>query len=319
MPDDRVCAIQDGIVSILVVLFLSAAPAAQSADVSARTRAAAQAMTDRRFDEAAAIYRDLLKILPDDPDILVNLGMALVKGRHQADALAPLERAIALNGELLRAQALLGSSYLALGEPGKLALAAFKRLDTLPDGPERRAFRATRARAEERYTDAVAELKAALALAPGAPALVFELASAYYAARDYEQTLATLSPLLQARPDDARLLGLAGHSLLQLRRPEEALPLLQRAVERDPVDPAARLALGRAYFQNGDFAAAIRLIEPQLASDEDGSLHVQLARAYAGLGKRDESVALLNRSQEIQRAAEDRQTAARQRTITAPK
>ena len=104
------------------------------------------------------------------------------------------------------------------------------RLPTRPNGA---AVRATSARAEERYTDAIVELKAALTFAPGNPALLYELASAYYQARDYEQAVATLSPLLRARPDDPRLLELVGYSLLQLRRVDEALPILRRAVERD--------------------------------------------------------------------------------------
>jgi predicted Zn-dependent protease len=125
--------------------------------------------------------------------------------------------------------------------------------------------------------------------------------------------------MLRARPDDPRLLELMGYSLLQMRQPEEAVPVLQRTVERNPTAPGPRLALGRAYLQTGDFAAAIPLIEGQLADDQDGSLHVQLARAYAGLGKREKSAELLEQSQELQRAAEQRSEAAAQRTITAPK
>ena len=202
------------------------------------------------------------------------------------------------------------SRYWRARAATELALAAFTHLDQLADSPERRAVRATLARTEERYNDAIVELKAALTFAPGNPALLYELASACYRARDFEQAVATLSPLLRAHPDDPRLLELVGYSLLQMRQVEEALPILQRTVERNATDPGPRLALGRAYLQNGDFAAAIPLIEAQLADDEDGSLHVQLARAYSGLGKRDKSVELLERSQELQRAAEQRSNAA---------
>jgi predicted Zn-dependent protease len=488
-----------------LALAVSVTPGAQSADATAVKRSTAQqAMNERRFDDAAGIYRDLLKSSPDDPATLVALGAALVQGRHPDQAVAPLERAVELNADALAAHALLGSSYLALAQytravgslervvaarptdvehrrmlaeayrgsdrrvdalkqlrevtalaprqpsgwyelgqayngvaeeamatfarqqddspwrqlliadallargpltdafllyrqtlerlpsmvsihdsiariyertghadwaarereqgrlapaacarrralcefragrhrlafdaalaesdvesqywriraASELALSAFAELDALPDGPERRAIRATRARAEERYTDAVAELKAALTFAPGVPTLIFDLASAHYEARDYEQALATVSPLLEASQNDVRLLALAGNSLLQLRRPVEAIPLLQRAAARDPQDPAIRTALGRAYFQNGDYAAAVPLLEAQLASDQDGSAHVQLARAYTALGRREESAALLLRSQELQRAAEERRKVAEQRTITPPK
>jgi predicted Zn-dependent protease len=489
--------------TIAPAILAVAVAGSQAADLPSRA-AAARAMSERRFDEAAAIYGDLLRGRPDDPELLTGLGAALVRGRRAAEALAPLERAVGLNPGLASAQALLGAGYLAVGQPGKaiqplervvaarpadlehrrmlahaygavdrpldavaelrrvtelaprlpvgwyelgqaynavgqqamatfgddpedwpwrqllaadvllgrgpladafvlyresldllpsmlsihdsiagiyertghpdwaaierakgrlpaaecaarqaacafragrhraaldaararsdresrywrvraateLALAAFRQLEDLPDSPERRAVRATRARAEERYTDAIAELKAALALAPGVPALVFELASAYYSARDYEQALAIVSPLLEANPADLRMLRLAGQSLLNLRRPEEALPLLERAHDRDPGDQSVRIELGRAHLLTGSFAAAIPLIEPALPHDPDGSLHVQLARAYTAVGRREEAVALLARSQELQRADDERRAAAARRTIAAPK
>ena len=167
--------------------------------------------------------------------------------------------------------------------------------------------------------DAVAELHAALKLAPGHPVLTYELGSAYYSARDYDRAIATLTPLLQAHPDDVRLLAIVGGSWLQLRRPEEALPLLKRAADLDRADPSHRLALGRAYLLDGNSGEAISAIEPLLAEDADGSLHLQVARAYRAIGQQDKAAALLARSEELQRAAEARDAAAAQRTITAPK
>src|SRR5690349_3178911 len=78
-------------------------------DPSARSRAATAAMNAGRYDEAAAIYRELLKGLPDEPGLLMNLGMALAMGGHEAEAIGPLERATALDPKLLAAQLFLGS------------------------------------------------------------------------------------------------------------------------------------------------------------------------------------------------------------------
>ena len=80
-----------------------------------------------------------------------------------------------------------------------------------------------------------------------------------------------------------------------------------------------RLALGRAYLQKGEFAQAVPLLEPQLPLDNDGSLHVQLARAYSGLGQKEKADALLQESQKLQRAAQERGAAAGQRRIEPPK
>jgi predicted Zn-dependent protease len=201
----------------------------------------------------------------------------------------------------------------------QLARAAFQHLEKLPDSAELHAVRATAARDEDRHQDAVTELTAAVALAPGNPVLTYELAAAHYAARDFDYALRTLMPLLQSHPDDVRFVKLAAYALLQLRRPEEALPLLQRASAAEPGDTAVRLALGRAHLQRGDFTAAIPLLEPHLGTDEDGSLHVQLARAYSAAGNRDKAAALLVRSQELRRISEERNTTAARRTIEAPK
>ncbi len=211
------------------------------------------------------------------------------------------------------------SRYWTARAANELALAAFKHLDTLPDSAERRSVRAAMAQAQERYTDAVTELKAALRLAPQQPELEYQLAAAYYAARDYDATVATLSPLLQAYPDERRLLSLKAQALSQLQRADEALPILKQLVERAPNDPRMKLALGRAYIQTANFSAAIPLIEEQLHTDSDGSLHMQLARAYSAAGQRDKAAPLLARSEDLRKLDEQRRAATAKNVITAPK
>ncbi len=83
-------------------------------------------MSAGRFDDAAAIYQEMLRSLPDEPGLLMNLGMALAMGGHEAEALAPLERAIKLKPDLIPAHLFLGSSYLALGKADK-AVAPLER------------------------------------------------------------------------------------------------------------------------------------------------------------------------------------------------
>jgi predicted Zn-dependent protease len=487
-----------------LVLVLLVFPSAQASDLAVRSRDASRAMSEGRFDEAARMYRELLKSLPDEPGLLMNLGMALAMGGHESDAVAPLERAISLNPSLVPAHLFLGSSYLALGEPQKaippleravkglprdverrqflaqaytavgrtveavtqlrtiteleprlpgawfalghaynnvaqeamstfqddrdqapwrhllvadalladgrltdafatyrdvlddlpemktihdsiaqiyaktghpewaarerssvvvppaacvkrkamcefragryrsalsaalpgrdpesrywrvraateLARAAFKRLDALPDSRERREYRSTVAVSERRYADAIVELKAALKFAPGDPTLVEDLGNAYYSARDYENAVRTLTPLIKSSRDNAALLAVYGDALVQLQRIDEGLPLLKRAVELSPGEAAPALTLARAYMQKGEFAAAIPLITSHLSGDEDGSLHVQLARAYTGMGQKEKAEELLKKSQALQRAVQERNAEAAKRTITPPK
>lgn len=313
---------------------------APSEDPSWRQLLAADAMLGTgRLVDAFSLYRAILERMPRMVAIHDSIARIYEQSDHAAwaaseraagalppDACAQRQALCEFRAGRYRqalgaafAQADAESRYLRARAANELALLAFRRLDALADSPERRSVRATVARAEQRYTDAVAELRAALAFAPANPALVYELASAHYQARDYEQAIATLAPLIKQHPDDPRLLKIAGYSLLQLRRLDEAVQTLRRVVERDASDPGAQLALGRALLQSGAFAAAIPFLEPQLADDEDGSLHLQVARAYTGVGQRDKAATLLARSEEIRRAANERSAAAARRTITAPR
>lgn len=296
-------------------------------------------LAGNHLTDAFAVYQGALQSLPTMVSIHDSIAHIYERTGHHAWAVRerakgpPTRQACAARKALCEfragryrfalAAALAGSDsesrYWRARAANELALAAFRQLDALPDSVERRGVRATVAQAEERYTDAIVELNAALRFAPREPGLIYELASAYYSARDFDSAIATSAPLLQAHPDDVRLLMLKGHSLLQLRRPEEAIPILQHVVERDPANAGARLALGRAHLQNGNAAMAIALIEGELGRDDDGSLHVQLARAYTGLGQREKAAQLLELSDEIQRAARERAAVAAQRTITPPK
>ena len=209
--------------------------------------------------------------------------------------------------------------YWTARAANELALAAFMRLDTLPDSVERRSVRAAVAQAQERHTDAVAELKAAVSLAPQQPEVQYQLASAYYSARDYEASLATLTPLLKAYPDDVRLLTVKAQALSQLQRADEALPILKQLVDRNPNNSRMKLALGRAYLQTSHYTEAIPLLQEQLSSDSDGSLHMQLARAYSATSQHDKAAPLLARSEELRKADEERRAATATNVITAPK
>src|SRR5688500_17627514 len=115
--------------ALVAALGCSATVTAQSADLAARSRAASQAMEAGRFADAARIYQDLAQAVPNDPGLLMNLGMALAMGGQEADAIVPLRKAIALNPKLIPAHLFLGSSYLARGDAAS-AIAPLERVVT---------------------------------------------------------------------------------------------------------------------------------------------------------------------------------------------
>ena len=97
------------------------------------------------------------------------------------------------------------------------------------------------------------------------------------------------------------------------------MPIFESLVARTPKDPRVRLLLGRAYLCKAATTRRLfRCWKSNSPGDSDGSLHVQLARAYTALGRRDKAAPLLTKSQELQKADEERRAAMAKRKITAP-
>jgi predicted Zn-dependent protease len=294
---------------------------------------------DGRLVDAFALYRSTLEQLPAMVSIHDSIARiyeqtshpdwaAVERAKGTVSASACTTRKALCDFRAARYRAVLTNSlpstdpesrYWSARAAAEIARAAFKQLDTLPDSRERRLIRATFARSQRRYADATAELQAALKMSPNDPDLLAELGTAYYFARDFDNAITTIQPLLKVRGNDPQLLSMYGEALLETQRVDDAIAALERATSLDSTNSSARLALARAYVQKGYYQAAIPLIEVEIPDDKDGSLHVQLARAYKGVGNADKAAELLARSDELQRAAQERSAAAGQRTITPPK
>jgi tetratricopeptide (TPR) repeat protein len=193
------------------------------------------------------------------------------------------------------------SGYWQVRAYNQLAAASLAKLAGLPASPQRHQVMAELHRRSGRFVEAVEELRAALKLAPGNPRLEFELASALYLGRNYEAAGELSAKLLTQRPSDPELNWIRGGSLLALQKAEESIPPLKKAVEENPDLLAAHHALGRAYMQLGQDAAAVPHLKAALPIDEDGSLHYQLGQAYRTTGQMELAKQTLTTYQQMQR------------------
>ena len=201
----------------------------------------------------------------------------------------------------------------------ELALQAFARLGQLPPSVEQHELKAHIFSGQKRYADAAQEWREALKLAPHDTRTQKQLAITLKFGQDYSGALPLLQGLLRAQPASAELNYLTGETLLDLQRAQEAIPLLLRAVNRDPKLIAAHKALARGYLAAGRARAAIPHLKVALAVDEDGSLHYQLARAYQATGQPGLAKEMLADYDKTQRsAAVATETARRDVEITPP-
>ena len=118
-------------------------------------------------------------------------------------------------------------------------------------------------------------------------------------------------------PDAAGASYLLGDVLVARQQPEAAIPHLERALRLDPSLAHAHAVLGRAYALVGRGQEAVPHLEKALAVDEDGSLHLQLARAYRAAGRSADAERTLAQWERL-RKARDEPTAPGARPLTPP-
>jgi len=201
----------------------------------------------------------------------------------------------------------------------ELALRAFARLVQLPPSAEQHELKAHIFSGQKRYAEAAQEWRDALKFSPLDRQIEKQLAISLKFSQDYAAALPLFQGLLRDQPASAELSYLTGETLLDLQRPEEAIPLLVRAVNRDPKLLAAHKALARGYLATGRARDAIPHLRTALADDEDGSLHYQLAAAYRAIGEPGLAKEMLESYQKAQRsAAAATETAQRDMQITPP-
>jgi tetratricopeptide (TPR) repeat protein len=176
-----------------------------------------------QLGEAEVIYRRLVELLPQAPDVWGSLGIFYLDAGRPDAAIAPLEKATELaptHGPYFGA---LGASYRALN----------------------------------RHEDSVRAFGRALEIGPAAPELYGNLALAQVKAGHAAEGLANFDRALAMRGDYQ-----TGHfnramALLSMNRPAEAAAGFERAVQLAPLDAGAHCGLGMAYFELARFDEAL--------------------------------------------------------------
>lgn len=201
----------------------------------------------------------------------------------------------------------------------ELALHAFTQLGQLPPSAELHELKAHIYNSQKRYAEAAGEWREAVKLSPADVEIQKQLGISLKLGEDYSAALPLFQELLRQQPASAELNYLTGDTLLDLQRADEAIPLLKRAVVHDAKFLPAHKSLARADLAAGKAIEAIPHLKLALATDDDGSLHFQLAQAYRASGQPELAKKTLAEYQAMQNsAAAAREVAKRETEITEP-
>lgn len=156
-------------------------------------------------------------------------------------------------------------------------------------------------RQRRRFDDAQTEYQKALALTPNDPAALLGLASAYLGNGNIEKTIQAAQLGLDKAPADAELNLLMGEALVSQHQNADAEPFLLKALSAKPqMLPHVHALLGQVYAEAGKTQQAIEQLKLGLQSDQDGSLHYQLARLYRRTGDTKAAATAIDQMKAIQ-------------------
>jgi tetratricopeptide (TPR) repeat protein len=156
-------------------------------------------------------------------------------------------------------------------------------------------------RQRERYDDAQKEYLKALDLSPNDAAALLGLATAYFDDANIARTIEITQKALAQSPDDPEINLLMGEALISQHNFPDSEPYLHKALKAKPqMLPHVHALLGEAYAADGKTEDALRELKLGVDSDQDGSIHYQLARLYGKLGDPAAAAAAIQQMKAIQ-------------------
>lgn len=185
------------------------------------------------------------------------------------------------------------------------SLARFQQLD--PESARNHVLLADIYQQLERFDDAQAECEKALALAPGDPAAMLGLASAYLSNDNPAAAMQTAQKALERSPDDPELSLVMAEALLDQHQFGPSEPYLIKSLHAKPqMLPHIHALMGKAYAETGRTREAIEQLKLGASSDSDGSVHYLLSRLYRQIGDTQDAKEALDEMKSIKQQREAR-------------
>jgi tetratricopeptide (TPR) repeat protein len=246
---------------IVAALFIYAV-AAQTDELASESHHAKELMAQGRFEEAIPIYEKLVKALPGNPGLILNLGLAQEMAGNPAQAIPYFEAVLKVQPDNIPALTSIATAHLQLHQPGP-AIAPLQKLVRLrPEDVAARGMLAGAQMSQGRFDQAAEQYRKLTELDASDPKGWYGLGKAY-------ESLAAgyFDKLSKAAPESPYVAALIADSRVQRRQYRSAFFFYRQAESKLPDLPGLHAGLARCYEKTGhaDWAAAEEKKEPVLA------------------------------------------------------
>ena len=234
---------------------------AQDQDLSALSHTAKQLMAEGHFEEAIPICKQLVKAVPRNPGLILNLGMAEEMAGHPGEAVPRFEEVLKIEPKNARALISLATVQLQLNHP-QLALAPLKTLLKLePSNHDARGMLAETLMGLDQFDEAAAEYRKLTAENATDARSWYGLVKAYGAleGRSFDR-------ISQDAPESPYAAALIGYSRLDRQQYPSAYYFFHQAEEKLPKLRGLHAGLAKVYQETGhaDWAAIEEKTEESL-------------------------------------------------------
>jgi predicted Zn-dependent protease len=221
-------------------------------DLAAESQRGKELMAAGRYADAVPVYRALVKSVPNNPGLLLNLGMALHLAGRDEEAVPQLEAALRLQPQSLPASLFLGASNLRLGRPSAAVAPLQEAVRLQPGARDARSMLAEALLALERYGQAEPHLRRLAEQAPSDPAPWLKLGNVYE-----ELAGQAFDELLKRDPESPLGLALAADARMKQDKHNVAFHLYREAMARGATLRGLHAAVASIYRSAGhaDWAA----------------------------------------------------------------
>ncbi len=244
-----------------VLIGISSFVFAQADDLVTKSQRAKEAMNAGRFEEAVVIYQELVKAIPGNPGLRMNLGLALHSAGRYREASRQFETVAKDQPDFATAWLMLGLAHQKLGEPEK----------------------------------AIPPLERALKLEPENKIALMELADGLLSAGRPEEAETRFQQLTELEPGNAKTWQGLGLSYVALSR--RAFAELEKIA---PETAYWYCLLARSLASRNQLHTAFKLYKTALAKSPTlRGVHASLAEIYQKTGHADWAAAEEERERKL--------------------
>ncbi len=197
-----------------------------------------------------------------------------------------LKKATELTPEMYQGFTMLGMAYENLGQLDTALEIFWRGTIVAPDKAEMHYNLAIALVRGGNLGQALPSLYRAVELEPSYAAAWMQLAEVYIGLGDYRRAELAYRRVVELSPGDGSVLYRYAELQLQMGRVAEALTYAQAAVEANPNLPGPGFIIGRVYYRNDDYLAALKYFEREAGLQPTSSeLFGFLAASYGKLGE----------------------------------